>query len=139
MAATSASKRRVPRRRLSPAEKRRIVELTLFEGASLPAIAREHGVHRNSLIQWKALYRAGKLDASLNPATRSTSAAASTTFVPVSVVAEVRRAQSSASSDSARPGIGVMQLVLASGTTLRIESCALDAAFVCAVVAELHR
>ena len=56
MAATKAPKERTPRRHLPPAEKRRIVELTLGEGASALAIAREHGVHPNSLHQWKTLY-----------------------------------------------------------------------------------
>ncbi len=139
MAATPAPKQRAPRRRLSPAEKRRIVELTLCEGASLPAIAREHGVHPNSIGQWKALYLAGKLDTPLNPTSRVSGSAASATFVPVSVVAEVRRAQSAASSHFSTARSGVMQFVLASGATLRIETSALDAAFVCAVVAELKR
>jgi transposase-like protein len=49
MAATPAPKQRAPRRSWPSAEKRRIVELTLREGASLLAIAREHGVHPNSL------------------------------------------------------------------------------------------
>jgi hypothetical protein len=44
------------------AEKRRIVELTLCAGTSIVSIAREHGVHENTLIRWRALYRAGKLD-----------------------------------------------------------------------------
>ncbi len=139
MAATPAPKQRATRRRLSPAEKRRIVELTLVEGASLPAIAREHGVHPNSLGQWKSRYLAGQLDTPHNPAARVRSTVASAMFVPVSVVAEVRRAQSAASCDSAIARSAVMQLVLASGTTLRIETSALDAAFVCAVVAELQR
>jgi transposase-like protein len=55
---------------LPPAEKRRIVQLTLVEGASVVAIAHEHGVHPNSLGQWKALYRAGKLDAPAKPRAR---------------------------------------------------------------------
>jgi transposase-like protein len=63
MAARKAPEQRAPRRRWPLAEKRRIVELTLGEGASLLAVAREHGVHPNSLGRWKALYRAGKLDA----------------------------------------------------------------------------
>jgi transposase-like protein len=51
--ATSASKLRVPRRHLPLAEKRRIVELTLRAGASVDAIAREHGVRANSLHRWR--------------------------------------------------------------------------------------
>jgi len=63
MAATESPEQRTPRRRWPQAEKRRIVELTLRAGASLAAIALEHGVHPTSLNHWKALYRAGKLDA----------------------------------------------------------------------------
>jgi transposase-like protein len=139
MAATPAPKQRAPRRRLPPAEKRRIVELTLGEGASLLAIAREHGVHPNSLGQWKALYRAGKLDAPVKPTARVAGPAASATFVPVSVVPEVRRPQPTTRSDATAGRSGIVQLVLASGATLRIETAVLDAALVCALVAELQR
>jgi transposase-like protein len=59
MAAKPASKQLAPRYSSSPTEKRRIVELTLREGASLVAIAREHGVHPNNLYQRKAIYGNG--------------------------------------------------------------------------------
>ncbi len=49
------------RRQRSPAEKRRIVEETLAEGASVARIARAHGVNANQLFQWRRLYRAGRL------------------------------------------------------------------------------
>src|ERR1035438_9200988 len=139
MAATAAPKQRAPRRHLSPAEKRRIVELTLREGASLLAIAREHGVHPNSLGQRKALYRAGKLDAPVKATARVAGPAASAAFVPVSVLPEVRRPQPATRSDAAGPRSGIVQLVFASGATLRIKTGALDAALVCALVAKLQR
>jgi transposase len=139
MAATPAPKQRAPRRIWPPAEKRRIVELTLREGASLPAIAREHGVHPNSLGQWKALYRTGKLGAPVKPAARVARPAASATFVPVGVVSEVRRPQPATRSDATAGRGAILQLVLASGATLRIETAALDAGLVCALVAELQR
>jgi transposase-like protein len=44
-----APKQNTPRRHRSPAEKRRIVELTLRSGPSLRSIARAHGLHPNSL------------------------------------------------------------------------------------------
>ena len=53
----SAAPHRRAARRVSLAEKRRLVELTLRAGASVLAIAREQGVSRNSLYQWQALYR----------------------------------------------------------------------------------
>jgi hypothetical protein len=139
MSATTAPKQRAPRRRWPLAEKRRIVELTLRAGASVLAIAREHGVHPNSLHQWRTVYRAGKLDAQVKPALRVADPAASATFFPVSVVPDVRRPQPAARSDAAACRSGIVQLVLASGATLRIESGALDAALVCALVAELRR
>ena len=139
MAAAKSPASRAPRRHLPPAEKRRIVELTLVEGASVVAIAHEHGVHPNSLGQWKALYRAGKLDAPAKLRTRVAGPATSATFMPVSVVPEVRRPQPATQSDAAVGQSGIVQLVLASGATLRIETTALDAALVCALVAELQR
>ena len=139
MEATESPTQRAPRRRWPPAEKRRIVELTLRAGASALVIAREHGVHPSSLGQWKALYRTGKLDASVKPRARVAGPAASATFVPVSVVPELRRPQPATRSDAAVGRSGIVQLVLASGATLRIETSALDAALVCALVAELQR
>ena len=65
--------------------------------------------------------------------------AASATFVPVSVVAEVRRPEPVMRSDAAAGRSGIVELVLASGATLRIEIAALDVALVCALVAELQR
>jgi len=139
MASTESPTQRAPRRHWPPAEKRRIVELTLRAGVSVSAIAREHGVHPTSLNHWKALYRAGKLDAPMKPTARVAGPAASATFVPVSVVPEVRRPQPATRSDAVAGRSGIVQLVLASGATLRIETTALDAALVCALVAELQR
>jgi transposase-like protein len=135
MAGSKASNQRALRRRLPLSEKRRIVELTLRDGASLRSVAREQGVNRNSLYQWQALYRAGKLSA--EPATRARAAAPSATFLPVTIAAArrapqvARRMSSSASS--------IVQLMLASGATLRIETGPLDAGLICALVAELRR
>ena len=139
MAATKAPKERAPHRHWPMAEKRRIVELTLRPGASLVAIAREQDVNPNSLYRWKRLYRAGKLDAPVKPRTRAADPAASATFVPVSVVPEVRVPQPATRSDAVTGQSGIVQLVLASGATVRIETTALDAALVCALVAELRR
>lgn len=49
------------RRQRSVAEKRRIVEETLAEGASVARIARAHGVNANQVFQWRRLYRTGRL------------------------------------------------------------------------------
>lgn len=51
----------VQRQRRSIAEKRRIVEETLVEGASVARIARVHGVNANQLFGWRRLYLSGRL------------------------------------------------------------------------------
>jgi transposase-like protein len=132
-------KSRAPRRRLPAAEKRRIVELTLSAGASISDIAREHAVHPNTVDQWRRLYRAGKLDAQSSPALRRDDKAVSALFVPVRVVAPLPQVQQVVHDDSRACCGGVVQLMLASGATLRIESAKIDTALVCALVAELRR
>jgi|SRR5215469_14858942 len=49
------------RQRRSIAEKRRMVEETLAEGASVARIARAHGVNANQLFGWRRLYLSGRL------------------------------------------------------------------------------
>jgi transposase len=121
------------------AEKRRIVELTLRPGASLVAIAREHDVNPNNLYRWRKSYRAGQLDAPVKSAVRLAGSAASATFLPVNVVRAARRPQAPVRPDESASGSSVVELVFATGATLRLETRALDAAFVCALVAELQR
>ena len=50
-----------PRQRRSIAEKRRIVEETLVEGASVARVARAHGINANQVFGWRRLYQAGRL------------------------------------------------------------------------------
>lgn len=136
MAAAKEIGQRAPRRHRAQAERRRLVELTLRAGASLRAIACEHGVHPNSLRRWKTLYEAGALEAQSTP--RVDAPPAKATFMPVSVVRAVRMQSSFAGADEAADR-SVVQLTLASGATLRIETSALDAALVCALVAGLRQ
>src|ERR1700694_6268229 len=42
-------------------EKRRIVEETLVEGASVALVARAHGVNANLVFNWRRQYQAGRL------------------------------------------------------------------------------
>jgi len=49
------------RRYLELEQKRRIVEETLVEGASVAQIARAHGVNANLVFNWRKLYGAGQL------------------------------------------------------------------------------
>jgi transposase len=51
----------VQRQQRSIAEKRRIVEETLAEGASVARIARAHGVNANQVFGWRRLYLSGRL------------------------------------------------------------------------------
>src|ERR1700756_5071556 len=51
----------VQRQRRSIAEKRRIVEETLAEGASVARIAPAHGVNANQVFGWRRLYLSGRL------------------------------------------------------------------------------
>jgi transposase len=49
------------RQHRSIAEKRRIVEETLVEGASVARVARAHGVNANQVFYWRKLYQTGRL------------------------------------------------------------------------------
>src|ERR1700730_13791006 len=57
-------------------EKRRIVEATLVEGASVSQVARLHGVNTNQVFHWRRQYHAGDLSLPEDSAT---------TFLPVVV------------------------------------------------------
>src|SRR6202034_1165029 len=117
MPGSKAPKQRSPRRHWPISEKRRIVDLTLREGTSSRAIAREHGVNPTSLCQWKALYRAGKLDAQ-PPQARARVRASGATFLPVTIAPEVEAPQR----DWGIGGPSIVQVTLRSGATLRIET-----------------
>ena len=127
--AANAAKQHGARRRFSLSEKRRLVELSLRKGVSRQAIALEHGVHPNTLADWKRRYEAGSLDGE-----RRLGSGAEATLVPVSV-----NEPELAARPPALPGRSVVQLVLACGATLRIESGVLDSSLVCALVAQLRR
>lgn len=49
------------RQRRSIAEKGRIVEETLVDGASVARVARAHGINANQVFGWRRLYLAGRL------------------------------------------------------------------------------
>lgn len=61
IAAKSESASATQRQHRSIAEKRRIVEETLVEGASVARIARAHGVNANQVFGWRRLYLSGRL------------------------------------------------------------------------------
>jgi transposase len=64
--ATRASSTRstAKRQQRTVEEKRRIVEETLIEGASVARVARAHGVNANQVFGWRRLYLAGQLGGS---------------------------------------------------------------------------
>ena len=61
MADKSGSLGAALRQRRSIAEKRRIVEETLVEGASVARVARGHGINANQVFGWRRQYLAGRL------------------------------------------------------------------------------
>jgi transposase-like protein len=134
MAGSKASSRRGSRRSL--VEKRRLVELTLREGASIRSVAREHGVNRNSLYQWLALYRVGQLNVK-GSGQRADTAAPKATLLPVTIVRTRGRPQTAGDRNS--NAASIVELMFASGTALRIETGSLDAALIAALVAELQK
>lgn len=133
MATSKSENQRASRRRWSLAEKRRIVELTMREGSSIRVIAHEQGVHPTSLSHWKALYRAGKLDAR---ASHVRACVSSATLLPVTIM-PARHAQQIANDPGGGPSI--VQITFLSGATMRMETGVLDAGVICAVIAQLRR
>lgn len=132
MVTSKGAQQHARRRRWPLIEKRRIVELTLREGASMRAIAHEVGVHPTSLCHWKALYRAGKLDAQ---SARVRARASSATFLPVTITSAANAPQLACDSG----GASIVQISLPSGATVRIEAAVLEARVVCALIAQLQR
>ena len=111
----------------SLAEKRAIVEEALRPGASVAAVARQHGVNANLLFGWRRLYEQGLLAShtrmsALVPVVASTSEGTAETAASV---LSTTVAPSSAAS-------GVIEIALPSGTRLWIRG-AVDVTVVTAV------
>ena len=79
-------------------EKRRIVEETFSEGASVALVARAHGVNANLVFNWRKLYQAGRLSGGRAK------------LLPVKVTPEAALTTSSGSSRSCSPGTIHIQL-----------------------------
>ena len=60
----SSAGSRPKRQQRTVEEKRRIVEETLVEGASVARVARAHGINANQVFGWRRLYLAGRLGGS---------------------------------------------------------------------------
>ena len=57
----SSTGSRPKRQQRTVEEKRRIVEATLVEGASVARVARGHGINANQVFGWRRQYLAGRL------------------------------------------------------------------------------
>ena len=97
----------ISRRRRSIEEKRRIVEETLRQGASVARVARRHAVNANQVFYWRKKYREGRLGES-----------SSGKLLAVTLADDSWRKSGRASYASA-PSAGSMEIKLAKGT-LRI-------------------
>jgi transposase-like protein len=135
MRGSKAQSQHAPRRRWPASEKCRIVELTLRDGASVGAVAREFGINRTIVSHWRALYRAGKLGVQLPKSPRVRAGASSAALLPVTI-APVRAPR--VACDSTGWGPSIVQVALPSGITLRIEARVLDAELLCALISQLR-
>ena len=138
---SEAPKRNVPRRRHSPEERRRIVELTFRKDACMSEIARAHDIHPSSLSSWRSVYRAGKLPARSTKDNASGNALAAT-FLPVTMMPQ-HIAVADASQTSAHTVIDarertIVQVTFPSGATLRLETGTLDRALLAGLLAEMR-
>jgi transposase len=100
------------RQRRTIAEKRRIVEETLVEGASVARIARAHGVNANQVFYWRKQYKGGRLGAAV--------------LLPVTVTSERPRLLTAPAlevSSSAPQNVGTIHLQLGQ-VQVRIERSA---------------
>jgi transposase len=115
------------RRYLALEEKRRIVEETLVEGASVARVARAHGLNANLVFNWRRLYQKGLLQR------RGTAK-----LLPVEVTAENTTALTAswrAACDARSVSAGTIQVQLGSAQ-VRIEG-SVDTGLVRAVLESL--
>lgn len=123
-----------PRRRVhSDAFKRQVVELSLAPGASVSAIALEHGINANLLFGWRrAALRSG--DASRDDLK---DAAIPATLLPVQVVAALTAAQSQTAPPSRGPAPSSTIEIEVAGARVRVRG-AVDEASLRSVLAALR-
>lgn len=98
----------VARRRWSAETKRRLVALTLEPGASMAAVAREHGLNANLLFNWRRQLGRGALVTTPAPSAPAMS------FAPIDVVANERGREGA-------QGAGRMEIELAGGARVRVD------------------
>jgi transposase len=103
---------RVQRRRWSAETKRRLVAMSWEPGASVAAIALDHGLNANLLFNWRRQVGRGALIA---PSSSSSSSTPAMSFVPIDVVVADERGPAVAG------GAGRMEIELAGGTRVLVD------------------
>ena len=104
---TQRAERPGTRRRWSAETKRRLVALTLEPGASMASVAREHGLNANLLFNWRRQLGHGAL--ARTPAM---------SFAAIDVVAHACAPRD----NQDESGAGRMEIELAGGTRVRVDS-----------------
>jgi len=97
--------KRIPRRRRSVEEKRRIVEETLETGASVARVARRHAVNANQVFYWRKKYREGRMGK-----------IQSSKLLPVTLSDTSRSKSGRVDCTSSPFAVGSMEIQLAKGT-----------------------
>jgi len=127
-----------PRRRVhSEALKRELVERSLLPGASVAALAMEHGINANLLFAWRRAHP--RATASPVPAERASSGGGSAALAPVEVMPEATPGLAMAATAPAiRPGTpaGTIEIEVA-GTRVRLRG-AVDETSLRSVLAALR-
>jgi len=131
MAGARAQNRRTSRRRWPESERRRIVELSLRDGASIREVAREHGVSQTSLCRWRARYRSGQPAAGVLAPLRTRAGASRATLLPVTIASAASAIRSARESRVSSPS--VVEIMLP-GITLRVEADVLDVEIIRALI-----
>jgi transposase len=121
IAAKNESANAAQRQHRSIAEKRRIVEETLIEGASVARIARAHGVNANQVFGWRRLYLSGRLGEQ-KPTMKLLPVRVSESLPPVTTHAS-NKASTSIEVANPKPSLGTIDIKLRQAQ-LRIEGSA---------------
>ena len=110
-------------------EKRRIVEATLVEGASVSQVARLHGVNANQVFHWRRLYQAGDLSLPVDSLTN---------FLPVVVSDAPKSYEETPNEEPIKPSGGLIHVEFPGRALVSIES-GVDPALASAVLERLMR
>lgn len=112
-------------------EKRRIVEATLVQGASIARVARENGVNANQVFQWRYEYRNGTGWAAKHPQQK---------LLPVTVAVEPSTVvvPAAASMSAPTPSTGSIHIELPGRALVSVEA-GVDPELVRAVLGSLLR